>query len=145
MKRLIKNWFKRAAKRFRVRSRRFWRRQGNMLTPNYPLNETQELAIAIVKKAIISKGVELLVAPVSGTRYIHFNEVFIKIDHKLITIVNGTYTYHIEISEKSTAELLDRFNFKLENVQKSYEHAILTKTKRSLNTILEDLNKNNNK
>jgi hypothetical protein len=71
-----------------------------------------------------------------------FNEIFIKIDPKLITIINGSYTYHIEISEKSTFELLNRFNFKLETVQKTYEHAILTKTKRSLNTILEDLTSN---
>lgn len=145
MKRIIRNWFKRAGKRFRVRYRNFWRKQQDRLIPSLPLTETQELALSIVKKAIISKGVELLVAPVSGTRYIHFNEVFIKIEHKMITIVNGTYTYHIEISEKSTAELLDKFNFKLEAVQKTYEHTILTKTKRSLNTILQELNNNNNK
>ena len=142
MKRLISNWFKRAYKRFRVRNRKFWRRTSDRMMPSSPLNETQELAMSIVKKAIIFKGAELLIAPVSGTRYIHFNEVFIKIDHKLITIVNGTYTYHVEISEKATADLLDRFNFKLENVQKSYEHTILTKTKRSLITILEELNNN---
>jgi hypothetical protein len=76
MKRLIKNWVKRFVKRLQVHFRRFWRRQGDILTTNLPLNETQELAISIVKKAIISKGVELLIAPVSGTRYIHFNEVF---------------------------------------------------------------------
>lgn len=142
MKRLISNWVKRAFKRFRVRNRKFWRRTSDRMMPSSPLNETQELAMSIVKKAIIFKGAELLIAPVSGTRYIHFNEVFIKIDHKLITIVNGTYTYHVEISEKATADLLDRFNFKLENVQKSYEHTILTKTKRSLITILEELNNN---
>jgi hypothetical protein len=142
MKRLIKNWFRRSSKRLQVHFRRFWRRQNDILIPNYPLTEIQELALTIVKKAIIAKGSELLVAPVSGTRYIHFNEIFIKIDPKLITIINGSYTYHIEISEKSTSELLNRFNFKLETVQKAYEHTILTKTKRSLNTILEDLTSN---
>lgn len=139
MKRLIKNWFKRTFKRSRVRLRRFWRRQNDILTPDFPLTEIQELALTIVKKAIVTNGVELLVAPVSGTRYIHFKEIFIKIDYKMIVIINGSYTYHVEISEKSTNELLNRFNFKLETVQKAYEHAILTKTKRSLNTILEDL------
>jgi len=145
MKRLIKNWFKRFSKRLRVYFRRLWRMQNDILMPNYPLTEIQELTMKIVKKAIITKGVELLVAPVSGTRYIHFNEIFIKIDHKLVTIINGSYTYHIEISEKSMSELLNRFNFKLETVQKAYEHTILTKTKRSLYTILEDLTNNNTK
>jgi hypothetical protein len=92
MKRLIKNWFRRSSKRLRVHFRRFWRRQNDILIPNYPLTEIQELALTIVKKAIIAKGSELLVAPVSGTRYIHFNEIFIKIDPKLITIINGSYT-----------------------------------------------------
>jgi hypothetical protein len=88
----------------------------------------------------------MLIAPISGTRYIHYNDIFIKIDHRLITIINGTYTYHINISDNDTDLLLERFNFRLENVRKRWEETITTKTTRSLNSILEDLNnKVNNK
>lgn len=146
MKRKIKLWFKTRFNRARVRWRKRRRNLGSKFEYRPENTITQELAIAIVKKAIWNPGATMLIAPISGTRYIHYDDIFIKIDHRLITIINGTYTYHINISDKDTDFLLDRFNFRLENVRKRWEETITAKTTRSLNSILEDLNnKINNK
>lgn len=146
MKRKIKLWIKARFNRARVRWRKRRRRIGSKLEYRPQNDITQELAISIVKKAIWNPEAIMLIAPISGTRYIHYDEIFIKIDHRLITIINGTYTYHINISDHDTDFLLERFNFRLENVRKRWEETITAKTTRSLNSILEDLNyKINNK
>jgi hypothetical protein len=143
MNRIVKNYVNRSAKRIRVYYRNFCRTQNSVFNPNHDLTETQKLAISIVQKAIASKNSVLFASPISSTRYIHSGDIFIKITYKLITVINGTYTYHVDISEKSTMHLIDKFNFKLESIQRSYEQVILSKTTKSLNSILEDLTKNN--
>lgn len=146
MKRKIKLWIKARFNRARVRWRKRRRSIGSKLEYRPQNDITQELAISIVKKAIWNPDATMLIAPISGTRYIHYDDIFIKIDHRLITIINGTYTYHINISDHDTDFLLERFNFRLENVRKRWEETITAKTTRSLNSILEDLNnKINNK
>jgi hypothetical protein len=141
MKRKIKIWLSRWSIRMIVRQRKFWRNAFDKFSPSVPTTENQELAISIVKKAIAHPDVELLMAPITGTRYIRYNEIFISIETCLVTIINGTYSYHVSIPEKETYQLIDKFNFRLEYLRKNWEATIRNKTKRSLTTILAELHR----
>jgi hypothetical protein len=141
MKRKIKIWISRFIRRGIVRQRRFWRRFFLGFSPNAPLSENQEIAISIVKKSIAHPDAELLMAPITGTRYIKYKEIFIVIENCLVTIINGTYSYHVTIPERETYQLVDKFNYRLEFLRKNWETAIRNKTKRSLTTILAELHR----
>lgn len=107
-------------------------------------SETQQLAISVVKKSINFNRSELLIAPLSGTRYIHMKDIFIRIEFRDITIINGVYSYHVTIPEYHANKLYRKFNLKLETRRKLWETSILTKTNRSLANILKDFEKINN-
>jgi hypothetical protein len=126
-------------KRFRVRFRKFIRKSQNAITPESPLSETQELAIAVIKKAIIHPEAELLTAPISGTKYINFGDVFIRIEKNYVNIINGSYSYHVDMNEAALSTVNRKFNAKVESTYKKWENTITTKTNKSLNTILKDL------
>ncbi len=130
-------------KRFRVRFRSFLRKSQNAFTPAKELSETQQLAIAVIKKAIIHPSAELLTAPISGTKYIHFNDVFIRIEKDFVNIINGSYSYHVHMQDEALSAINRKFNAKLETTYKRWERAITTKTNKSLNTILQDLTNKN--
>ena len=128
-------------KKLRVYIRQYSRKLQNKMTPVHQLSETQLLAVAVIRKAIINPNAELLIAPISGTRYIHFKEIFIRIENNFVNIINGSYSYHIDLDDKTINTLHRKFNAKLESTSKQWEYTITNKTKRSLNSILTELNK----
>ena len=102
-------------KKFRVRFRSFIRKSQSTFTPERSLSETQQLAISVIKKAIIHPDAELLTAPISGTKYIHFNDVFIRIEKNYVNIINGSYSYHVDMFDDSLDSINRKFNAKLES------------------------------
>jgi len=137
----IKFWIFNRWKRFLVRNRKFSKRVSQKFDPVKELSYDQKLAVSIVKRAIINYNADLLVAPNSGIRYIRFDNVFIRIEPSIVTIINGVYSYHIQIPEPAERLIIQKFNRRLEQIQTHWESEAVSKTKRSLTTILEELNK----
>lgn len=107
----------------------------------YERTEIQKVALAVARKSIFNKNSTLMIAPISGTRYIQFNDIFIKIESRMLMIINGSYTYHVNLSDKDTEWLLNKFNNKLELTRKIWENSITKKTTKSLSNILDNLTK----
>lgn len=103
------------------------------------LTESQDLAVKVITKAISHPRSVLLMAPISGTRYIHFDDVFIRMEFNQLTIINGVYSYQITIHPKDADSLVTKFNLKLEQTRKQWEREIVGKTKQSLTTLLTAL------
>ena len=127
-------------KRFRVHLRRAIRKSQNALSSEKKLSETQELAIAVIKRAISHPDAKLLTAPISGTKYIHFNDIFIRIEKCYVNIINGSYSYHVDMFDETLNSINHKFNAKLELTYKRWERTMTTKTNKSLTTILQELN-----
>lgn len=108
----------------------------------YDQTEIQKIALSVARKAIFNKNSNLMIAPISGTRYIQYNDIFIKIESRLLMIINGSYTYHVNLSDRDTEWILNKFNGRLENIRKQWEASITTKTTKSLSSILNDLTNN---
>lgn len=127
-------------KRFYVKVRKCFKKVTSKLDTKESLNEAQLLTIAIVKKAIFHPTAELVIAPISDTRYIHFDNVFIRIEGLTVTIINGLYSYHVILPDQNIVELYVRFNQRMEFKRKCWEKDIMSKMKRSLSDILNELN-----
>ena len=107
--------------------------------PQVPITETQELALKIFEKSIVKNDTELLMAPLSLTYYAHTKDIFIIMDRGELRIINGRYEYHITINDKIFGRLSDKFKRVMENKRKKMEQEMVSKTKRSLENILQDL------
>lgn len=103
------------------------------------ITETQELAIKIFEKSLLKPDVELLMAPLSLTYYVHSDDIFIIMDGTDLRIINGKYEYHILLNEKIHNKLTMKFKRVLENKRKKMEQEMLSNTRRSLQNILQDL------
>lgn len=132
-------WLSRWTMRMMVKQRRFWIKSFNILNPKTLLTDNQDLAIGIVRKAISHPDADLFMAPITATRYIRYKDIFISIENGLIAIINGTYSYHISIPEREMQHIVNKFNFRLENIRKTYEATIRNKTKRNLTNVLAEL------
>ena len=123
-------------KKLAVYFRKCGRALQNKIAPSNILSETQLLAMSVVRESINSTDAKLLIAPITGAMYIHCNNIFIKLCDDHVNIINGIYSYHIDLDNKTINHLQQKFNQKLEFTSKQYEGAISDKTKRNLNSIL---------
>lgn len=139
MKHRFKTWLINRLKRRIVKTRKLVAKTQMKFEHQESVTDTQTLAINVVKKAMGHAKATLLMAPISGTRYISFGDIFIRLEYKHLTIINGVYSYNIQISESDSIALMDRFNHRLERLRKQWEFDITSKTNRSLSTILEEL------
>jgi hypothetical protein len=87
----------------------------------------------------VKNDTELLMAPLSLTYYVHTKDIFIIMDRGELRIINGRYEYHITINDKIFERLSDKFKRVMENKRKKMEQEMVSKTKRSLENILQDL------
>ena len=130
---------KRLLRRLPVKLRKWRRTLDSAFTARQPQSNIQDLAVAIVRRAICYDDANLLTAPISGTKYIHYDDIFIKVEGQLLTIINGTYTYDVTISMAQADRIYSLFNRRLEITRKNWEQSIRTKTERSLATIYNEL------
>ena len=103
------------------------------------LNSDQKIAISIIKKSIVNEKSQLVAAPMSNRKFVHLNDVFITINETLIEIVNGKYSYEIEIPESQMNNIKKCFNRTLERRIHTWERTITNKRAKSLSDILETL------
>lgn len=113
-----------------------------VLNPEPELTDIQKLAVEIATSAINNNQANLLIAPDSGIRYIHYRDIFIRIEAgSMISIINGKYTYEIFLPQEAFNEVSTQFSLKLQAIRDGWELDIKDKTTRSLNTILQDISK----
>ena len=129
-------------KKFRVRFLRFWGKFYSFAVPQEPetVSESQKLAMEIFNKVIHREGAKLLIAPLSSTYYVEYKEIFVILLDRDLKIVNGKYLYDIMLTDQMAKRLSEHFERVLEKRRKRMEEIILYKTKRSLTSILEDIN-----
>lgn len=103
------------------------------------LNSDQKMAVSIIKKSIVNEYSQLVAAPMSNRKFVHLNDIFITINETLIEIVNGKYSYEIEIPESQMNDIKKCFNRTLERRLHTWERTITNKRAKSLSDILETL------
>jgi hypothetical protein len=104
-------------------------------------NETQTKTVTILKKVTLSPDSELMIAPISGTYYIKWRDIFVKFAGDKVHIINGKYSYEVWLTLSQSDDLLSFFKHRLESKRKMMEKEIMEKTNRSLDDILNEIEK----
>jgi hypothetical protein len=103
------------------------------------LTENQKLTLKIIRKLIFNKNSELLIAPISYNFYIIYKDMMVKIKDNQVEIINGKYFYDVTLPQSTIRALELQIKNRLEVKIRLSEEEVTRKTKRSLNTILEEL------
>jgi len=87
---------------------------------------------------------QLVNAPLSSERLIENSkrEILVILEHGKMTIINSVYQYEIKIAEKTEDQLRVQFNEVQEKRAQSIKRRSGVKVKKSLDTIIEELNQN---
>ena len=103
----------------------------------------QTSAYLICKRLIEKEGTILLMAPLSGKRYIKQDDgnLFIIIGHDSIQIINHVYSYTIPMSGHTLIKTFDAFDNKLEVERTKLEFDVKSNIQKSLNQIKDELTK----
>lgn len=116
------------------------------LDPKPTLNEKQKSMIEVLKAMVAAEDAELLMAPISGTRYVKLGEIYLKIDSTpyegtFMELINGRFTHHVGFPERIIQEdVLEIFDGETEKRRKVMEKSIWDKTTRSLESVIDEIN-----
>jgi hypothetical protein len=138
MKATIQHKIKRAKQKLYI-----WRK--STFDPTYrTASNTQETSAYLICKRLIEReGTTLLMAPLSGKRYIKMDDgnLFVIISGDSIQIINHVYSYIIPMQPRMIYKILDVFDSKMESIRISMENEITGNIQNSLNQIKNDLTK----
>ncbi len=115
------------------------------LDPKPILNEKQKAMIEVVKSIVSAPEADLLIAPISGTRYVKLGEIYLKIDSNteegsFIELINGRFIHHVQFSDRTIdKDILRIFDEETEKRRKVMEKSIWDKTTRSLESVLKEI------
>lgn len=141
MKIALRHRLKRAKQKMYI-----WRKKTFDTTYPGEVNAQQTAAYLICKKLIEKDNSILLMAPLSGKRYIRMddNNLFVIISAEAVQIINHVYSYTIPMHGHVMRKTLDVFDNKMESIRIGMENEIKGNIQKSLNQIKEDLSKNVN-
>lgn len=107
------------------------------------LNERESIVARIVKAALADSRNILMVAPISGTKYIKMpdEEMFIIIGDSNVVISNHKFYYDIDTSTAFSDYLANRFNRVLERQRNSMEREMLSNVQSGLTDIVNQIDK----
>lgn len=118
----------------------------NILNPDMKdieLSENEKKALSIALIVLKNEKSVLSLCPITGKRYIRYNDYFIVIDTNRIQLVNHVYGYDIFITGKQFYNLRIKFDNKLYNHFQEMENEILSNVMHSLDEILINVKKPN--
>ena len=98
-------------------------------------------SFSICKKLISKKESTLLVSPISGKRYIKSddNNIYVIIDRNMVTIVNHSYSYNIQLDMHGYNRIVTVFDSEVERRRDKMEEEIRSNVKHSLEQIYKNI------
>lgn len=130
----ILNFFKRKYKRLRVKLRnRVEDRTLKNLTPS------ELKTYKIINTLLSDKESELLFDYLETRMYIHKNDMYVIMKNNNVYIVNGSFLHETYLTPKVYDKLKNRFLLKLNQKRDKLMETILSKTEKSLDTILLEI------
>lgn len=115
------------------------------LDPKPILSDKQKAMIKIVKSLTTSEKSTLFHSPISGTRYVILNEIYLKIDSNLedgvfIELVNGKFIHYVGFPEKTIREdIIETFDNESEKRKSQIDSIMWKKSSKILEETLTDI------
>lgn len=136
MKEQLQHYIKRTKQRFYI-----WRKKRFDTTNPGEISAQQTVTYLICKKLMEKENAVLLMAPLSGKRYIRMDDsdLYVVIDFASIQIINNTYSYTIPMHGRMMRKTLDAFDTRIETIRINMKNEITGNIQKSLNRIKESL------
>jgi hypothetical protein len=103
--------------------------------------EHEAEALQICKKLIKSEDSILLMAPISGKRFVKNEKrgIYIIIEGHNVKVINHIYSYNVYLGEKSWNKLISFYDDEIEQRRMRFEAEITSNIKHSLKNILIEI------
>lgn len=115
------------------------------LDPKPVLTDKQKTMIRIVKSLTNSPKSTLFHSPISGTRYVNLNGIYLKIDSTLedgvfVELVNGRFIHHVGFPERTIREdIIATFDKEAEKRRLEIETIMWDKASAILNQTISEI------
>lgn len=109
------------------------------MTNRKPLTETQASIVRIYRRLLFKPDSELLVAPLSGKKYLKWKDVTAIIAYGAIVIVNHKYYYSVDIPDDVAKRLIYHFDIQVEKKRTKMENELTANINSSLSSILHEI------
>ena len=98
-------------------------------------------ALQICKKLIRAEGSILLMAPISGKRFVKNEKmgIYVILEGRSVKVINHIYSYSVVLSEKTQNKLISFYDDEIEKRRIEFEKEITANTKHSLKNILVEI------
>lgn len=109
--------------------------------PDQNKKEFGRESFSICKKLISKQESTLLVSPISGKRYIKSEDsnLYVIIDRTMVTIVNHSYSYNIQLDTHGYHRIVTVFDSEVERRREKMEQEIRSNVKHSLEQIYKNI------
>lgn len=130
-------------KRLQVRLRKISKRWKAYIGPKLPvLNDTQRLAIKIIRQVVVNPKAKILIAPISDVRYVEYRHYFIRFGSNFASIRNGKFAYYVEFDLVHGIQLVAFADRLIEKRRHELDDQYDANTVNSLSKILEQVSPN---
>lgn len=98
-------------------------------------------ALQICKKLIKTNESILLMAPISGKRFVKNEKmgIYVILEGRGIKVINHIYSYNVILGDKAWNKLLSFYDEEIERRRMEFEREITSNIKHSLKNILEEI------
>jgi hypothetical protein len=111
--------------------------------PKDPKSPYYHECLGICRKMLEHKDTILLIAPISGKRYMKNEKygIYVIFHGRRIEVINHVYNYTVPMDDKTWDLLIEDFNYELEERRVEFEGEISKNIKYSLKNILKSMDK----
>jgi hypothetical protein len=103
------------------------------------LNDVQKKGIRIFERMVSVKDAEIFLSPLSDTIYVEVDDIYLILDNLDMQVINGKFQYDIPYTDKERRKFRNRIFNILESRREELEKKIKTKSNRTLDSIIQEV------
>lgn len=103
------------------------------------LNDVQKKGIRIFERMVSVNDAEIFLSPLSDTIYVEVDDIYLILDNLDMQVINGKFQYDIPYTDKERRKFRNRIFNILESRREELEKKIKTKSNRTLDSIIQEV------
>jgi hypothetical protein len=103
------------------------------------LTEVQKKGIRIFERMVSVNDAEIFLSPLSDTIYVEVDDIYLILDNLDMQVINGKFQYDIPYTDKERRKFRNRIFNILESRREELEKKIKTKSNRTLDSIIQEV------
>ena len=126
-------------RKIKVKVWRMFRWINRKLEKKMELTESQKIGMMIFDRTVSIKDAEIFLSPLSDSIYIEVNDIYIILEGSDLQIINGKFRYDLHYPDLIRSKMRNKIYNILEYRRIDVEKRIKTKSDRTLNSILNEV------